>query len=92
MPRIAIVLLGLMFVVAAAPAARAQVTLHVAKIQVTGIHREALAADQASPDARGPQHARTHCGRGRWRGTARYAHARTLNDPEPYPRSTRATS
>ena len=52
MPRIAIVLLGLMFVVAAAPAARAQVTLHVAKIQVTGIHREALAADQASRDAR----------------------------------------
>jgi acid stress chaperone HdeB len=32
MPRIAVVLLGLMFAVAAAPAARAQVTLDVAKI------------------------------------------------------------
>ena len=32
MPRIAVVLLGLMFAVAAAPAARAQVTLDVSKI------------------------------------------------------------
>jgi acid stress chaperone HdeB len=32
MPRIAVVLLGLMFAVAAAPAARAQVTLDIAKI------------------------------------------------------------
>src|SRR5262245_52967053 len=41
-----------------------------------------------APRCTRPQHARTHCGRCRCRGTARCAHARTPNDPGPYPRWT----
>jgi hypothetical protein len=53
MPRIAVVLLGLMFAVAAAPAARAQVTLDVAKITCDQYTRY-RAADAGSDIADGP--------------------------------------